>query len=69
MFFSVFAYYFNLIALLGLNEIDEQKEYINWKYDKDKKIWENKGKIYITKEEMNQIDKMTINEIKKELRK
>ena len=56
----------NLPSLLGLTEIDEQKEYINWKYNKDKKIWENKGKIYVTKDEMNQIDKMTILEIQKE---
>ena len=56
----------NLIALLGLNEIDEQKEYINWEYNYNKKIWENKGKIYVTKEEMNKIDNMSINEIKNE---
>ena len=65
-FNSIFRPGSNLPSLLGLTEIDEQKEYINWKYDMDKKIWENKGKIYITKEEMNQIDKMTINEIKNE---
>ena len=65
-FNSIFRPGSNLPSLLGLTEIDEQKEYINWKYEKDKKIWENKGKIYITKEEMNQIDKMTINEIKNE---
>ena len=65
-FNSIFRPGSSLPSLLGLTEIDEQKEYINWKYDMDKKIWENKGKIYITKEEMNQIDKMTINEIKNE---
>jgi hypothetical protein len=54
----------NLLALLGLNEIDEQKEYINWEYNYDNGIWENKGKIYVTKEEMNLIDNMSINEIK-----
>ena len=67
-FNSIFRPGSSLPSLLGLTEIDEQKEYINWKYDKDKKIWENKGKIYITKEEMNQIDKMTINEIKNEIK-
>ena len=56
----------NLIALLGLNEIDEQKEYINWSYNYKEKIWENKGKIYVTKEEMNKIDNMSVNEIKNE---
>ena len=56
----------NLIALLGLNEIDEQKEYINWNYNYNTKIWENKGKVYATKEEMNKIDNMSINEIKNE---
>ena len=54
----------NLLALLGLNEIDEQKEYINREYNYDNGIWENKGKIYVTKEEMNLIDNMSINEIK-----
>ena len=54
----------NLPSLLGLNEIDEQKEYINWKYNLEKKIWENKGKIYVTKDEINQIGKMSIKEIK-----
>ena len=54
----------SLNALLGLNEIDEQKEYINWIYNFEKKIWENKGKIYLTKDEMNQIGTLSINEIK-----
>ena len=63
---SIFRPGSNLPALLGLTEIDEQKEYINWKYNTDKKIWENKGKIYITKDEINQIDKISINEIQKE---
>ena len=56
----------NLLALLGLNEIDEQKEYINWIYNKNTKIWENKGKVYVTKEEINHIDNMSIMEIKSE---
>ena len=56
----------NLLALLGLNEIDEQKEYINWTYNYEKKIWENKGKIYVTKEEMNNIDNFSVVEIKNE---
>ena len=56
----------NLLALLGLNEIDEQKEYINWEYNYNKKIWENKGRIYVTKEEMNNIDNININDIKNE---
>jgi hypothetical protein len=56
----------NLLALLGLNEIDEQKEYINWIYNKNAKIWENKGKVYVTKEEINHIDNMSIMEIKSE---
>ena len=56
----------NLLALLGLNEIDEQKEYINWVYNKKTNIWENKGKVYVTKEEINHIDNMSILEIKSE---
>ena len=56
----------NLLALLGLNEIDEQKEYINWVYNKKTNIWENKGKVYVTKEEINHIDNMSIMEIKSE---
>ena len=56
----------NLLSLLGLNEIDEQKEYINWIYNKNTKIWENKGKVYVTKEEINNIDNMSIMEIKNE---
>lgn len=56
----------NLLALLGLNEIDEQKEYINWIYNHNTKLWENKGKVYVTKDEMNIIDNMSINEIKNE---
>ena len=52
--------------LILILEIDEQKEYINWKYNTEKKIWENKGKIYVTNDEINLIDKMSINEIKKE---
>ena len=61
---NMFSHDSNLLALLGLNEIDEQKEYINWEYNYDNGIWENKGKIYVTKEEMNIIDNMSINEIK-----
>ena len=56
----------NLLALLGLNEIDEQKEYINWVYNNYNKIWENKGKVYVTKDEMNDIDKKDIIDIKNE---
>ena len=63
---SMFRPHSNLLALLGLNEIDEQKEYINWIYNHDKKIWENKGKIYVTKDEMNNIDNMSLIEIKRE---
>ena len=63
---SIFRPGSNLPALLGLTEIDEQKEYINWKYNTEKRIWENKGKIYITKDEINLIDKISINEIKEE---
>lgn len=63
---SMFRPHSNLLALLGLNEIDEQKEYINWIYNYDKKIWENKGKIYVTKDEMNNIDNMSLIEIKRE---
>ena len=65
-FHSLFRPGSNLALLLGLTEIDEQKEYINWKYNTEKKIWENKGKIYVTNDEINLIDKMSINEIKKE---
>ena len=63
---SIFRPGSNLPALLGLTEIDEQKEYINWKYNTDKKIWENKGKIYVTKDEIDQIEKISLNEIKSE---
>ena len=63
---NIFSRDSNLLALLGLNEIDEQKEYINWEFDHNNGIWENKGKIYITKDEMNIIDNMSINEIKNE---
>ena len=63
---SIFRPGSNLPALLGLTEIDEQKEYINWKYNSENKIWENKGKIHVTKEEINQIDKISINDIKLE---
>ena len=63
---SIFRQGSNLPALLGLTEIDEQKEYINWKYNSDKKIWENKGKIYVTKDEIDQIEKISLNEIKSE---
>ena len=56
----------NLLALLGLNEIDEQKEYINWVYNNNNKIWENKGKVYVTKDEMNEIEKKNIINIKNE---
>ena len=45
-----------------------QKEYINWKYNNIKKIWENKGKIYVTNDEINQIEKITFNEIKNEIK-
>ena len=55
-----------LPSLLGLTEIDEQKDYINWEYNTNKKIWENKGKIYVTNDRINQIDKISINEIKNE---
>ena len=65
-FNSIFRPGSSLPSLLGLTEIDEQKEYINWKYNTEKKIWENKGKIYVTNDEINLIDKMSINEIKKE---
>ena len=65
-FHSIFRPGSNLALLLGLTEIDEQKEYINWKYNNEKKIWENKGKIYIANDEMNIIDKTSINEIMKE---
>ena len=63
---SIFRPGSNLPALLGLTEIDEQKEYINWKYNAGNKIWENKGKIHVTKDEINQIDKISINDIKLE---
>ena len=63
---NIFSRDSNLLALLGLNEIDEQKEYINWKYNYNNKIWENKGRIYVTKDEMNIIDNISINEIKME---
>ncbi len=63
---NMFSHDSNLLALLGLNEIDEQKEYINWKYNYNNCIWENTGKVYVTKDEMNIIDNMSINEIKNE---
>ena len=62
---NIFSHDSNLLALLGLNEIDEQKEYINWIYNNNR-IWENKGRVYVTKEEMNIIDNMPINEIRNE---
>ena len=63
---NMFGHDSNLLALLGLNEIDEQKEYINWIYNYNNRIWENKGKVYVTKQEMNIIDNMSINEIRNE---
>ena len=65
---SIFRPGSNLPTLLGLTEIDVQKEYINWKYNNIKKIWENKGKIYVTNDEINQIEKITFNEIKNEIK-
>ena len=65
-FNNIFHHRNNLLALLGLNEIDEQKEYVNWIFNYNKRIWENKGKVYVTKEEMNKIDSMSINDIKNE---
>ena len=38
-FHGIFRPGSSLPLLLGLTEIDEQKEYINWKYNIDKKIW------------------------------
>ena len=56
----------NLLALLGLNEEEEQQEFIDWKFDENLKMFKNFGKIYVTKDEIANIDKKSMIEMKNE---
>ena len=56
----------NMMNILsGLNnEIEDNKEYLDWEFDEKTLIWKNKGKIYVNNIEMERIEKLSFDEIK-----